>query len=160
MTRLLISRHRPSGFHSQPSIIHSITYHCNLNPFDIIKVFNQKISLFDTLSVAFKMKAALLLAGGAALVGSAHCGGVHKMKLQKIPLAEQLAHADIVTHGKALYQKYAGQQFMGRRPEQHEDGIFKDTSIHPDAKGHPLPVSNFLNAQCEISSLTYNGSSR
>ncbi len=95
------------------------------------------------------MKAALVLAGAAALVGSAHGSGVHKMKLQKIPLSEQLAHADIVTHGKALYQKYAGQQIMGSHQEQHKEEMFKDTSIHLDADGHLVPVSNFLNAQCK-----------
>ena len=116
---------------------------------DIIISFHQTILSFNITS-AFMMKAALVLASGAALVGSAYAGGVHKMKLQKIPLSEQLAHADIATHGKALYQKYGGQKFMGSRPEHHKEEMFKDTSIHPDADGHPLPVSNFLNAQCKI----------
>jgi len=76
----------------------------------------------------------------AALLGSANAG-VHKMKLQKIPLSEQLEHADINTHMQALGQKY-----MGIRPQRHTDEIFRDTSIHPD-KGHSVLVSNFLNAQ-------------
>ena len=96
------------------------------------------------------MKGVLTLTASAALLGSAHCGGVHKTKLQKIPLSEQLEYADIATHGKALYQKYAGQKFMGIRPEQHKEEMFKDTSIHPDGDNHPVPVSNFLNAQCKI----------
>ena len=96
------------------------------------------------------MKGALTLAAGAALLGSAHCGGVHKLKLQKIPLSEQLEHADIVTHAKALYQKYAGQKFMGIRPEQHKQEMFRDTSIHFDRNNPPVPVSNFLNAQCKM----------
>ncbi len=95
------------------------------------------------------MKGLLVLAGVVAFAGSAHCGGVHKMKLQKIPLSEQLEHADIAAHGKALYQKYAGQQYMGSHSEQYSKEMFKDTSIHPDGHGHPLPVSNFLNAQCK-----------
>ena len=72
------------------------------------------------------------------------------MKLQKIPLSEQLEHADIATRGKALYQKYADQKTMGIRPEQHAEEMFKDTSIHTDGENHPVPVSNFLNAQCKI----------
>lgn len=50
---------------------------------------------------------------------------------------------DINSHVKALGQKY-----MGVRPESHRDEMFRDTSIHADKGGHPLPVSNFLNAQC------------
>ena len=49
---------------------------------------------------------------------------------------------DINSHVKALGQKY-----MGVRPDAHRDEMFRDTSIHAD-RGHPLPVSNFLNAQC------------
>jgi len=86
------------------------------------------------------MKTALILAAGA-LLGTASAG-VHKMKLQKIPLTEQLEHANIDTHLKALGQKY-----MGVRPESHADEMFKDTSIHQDKDAHPVPVSNFLNAQ-------------
>ena len=36
---------------------------------------------------------------------------------------------------------------MGIRPEGHIDEIFRDTSLKTD-EGHPVPVSNFLNAQC------------
>ena len=70
------------------------------------------------------------------------------MKLQKIPLSEQLEHADITTQADSLYQKYAGQRFMGVRPDSHKEEMFKDTSIHPDGVKYPVPVSNFLNAQC------------
>lgn len=42
-----------------------------------------------------------------------------------------------------------GQKYMGIRPNNHIDHMFQDTSIKPDAgKGHNVPVSNFLNAQC------------
>ena len=116
------------------------------------------------------MKNAILLAAGA-LLGSASAG-VHKMKLQKVPLSEQLVSfiarircslrlvvlmdlllqekMDINTHVKALGQKY-----MGIRPESHRDEMFKDTSIHADkGDGHPVPVSNFLNAQCMCFNIT------
>ena len=91
------------------------------------------------------MKSGLLFAT-AAFAGLANCG-VHKLKLQKVPLSEQLEHADITTHAKSLYNKYSGQKFMGIRPEAHKEEIFRDTSIHLDQE-HPVPVSNFLNAQC------------
>lgn len=81
-----------------------------------------------------------LLAAATVLLGSASAG-LHKMKLHKIPLSEQLEHADIHTHVRALGQKY-----MGIRPERHADEIFRDTSIKPE-EGHPVVVSNFLNAQ-------------
>ncbi|MCJ1412408.1 Vacuolar protease A [Ptychographa xylographoides] len=85
------------------------------------------------------MKNAVLLAAGA-LLGSASAG-VHKLKLQKVPLSEQLETMDINSHVKALGQKY-----MGIRPQVHRDEMFRDTSLHAD-EGHPVPVSNFLNAQ-------------
>lgn len=90
------------------------------------------------------MKGALFAA--ATLLGSA-TAGVHKMKLQKVSLSEQLAGANIDTHVKHLGQKY-----MGVRPESHADEMFKDTAIHTDGSDHTVPVSNFLNAQCKISS--------
>lgn len=86
------------------------------------------------------MKTAWAVATGA-LLGLADAG-VHKMKLQKIPLSEQLEYADIATHAKALGQKY-----MGIRPNGHREEMFRDTSIHLDKDTHPVPVSNFLNAQ-------------
>ena len=54
---------------------------------------------------------------------------------------------DINSHVKALGQKY-----MGIRPQVHRDEMFRDTSLHAD-EGHPVPVSNFLNAQCRFSLL-------
>lgn len=86
------------------------------------------------------MKTAWAVATGA-LLGLVDAG-VHKMKLQKIPLSEQLEYADIATHAKALGQKY-----MGIRPNGHREEMFRDTSIHLDKDTHPVPVSNFLNAQ-------------
>ncbi|XXH01522.1 hypothetical protein Hte_007882 [Hypoxylon texense] len=85
------------------------------------------------------MKGALLTA--AVLLGSAHAGGVHKMKLKKIPLAEQLETMPIEAQMRGLGQKY-----MGHRPDTHTQAIFQDTSVHVD-KDHPVPISNFMNAQ-------------
>jgi len=85
------------------------------------------------------MKGALLLAAGT-LLGSASAG-VHKMKLKKVPLSEQLENANIGDHVRALGQKY-----MGIRPQGHAEEMFRDTSIHLDEE-HPVPISNFMNAQ-------------
>lgn len=38
---------------------------------------------------------------------------------------------------------------MGFRGQGHKDEMFRDTSIHLDKDTHPVPVSNFLNAQCK-----------
>lgn len=84
------------------------------------------------------MKGALFAA--ASLLGAANAG-VHKMKLEKISLSEQLAMANMDAHVKHLGQKY-----MGIRPQSHIEEMFKDTAIH-DEKDHSVPVSNFLNAQ-------------
>ncbi|KAI1456031.1 Asp-domain-containing protein [Annulohypoxylon moriforme] len=84
------------------------------------------------------MKGALLTA--AVLLGSAQAG-VHKMKLKKIPLSEQLESIPIETQMRGLGQKY-----MGPRPETHSQAVFQDTSIHADGD-HPVPISNFMNAQ-------------
>lgn len=56
-------------------------------------------------------------------------------------LTRRQEHANINDHVQALGQKY-----MGIRPQGHADEMFKDTSIKPE-KGHPVAVSNFLNAQ-------------
>ncbi|KAI5204653.1 Asp-domain-containing protein [Aureobasidium subglaciale] len=85
------------------------------------------------------MKGSSLIAAGA-LFGSASAG-VHKMKLKKVPLSEQLEAHNIGDHMQALGQKY-----MGVRPQKHADEMFKETSMHAEA-GHPVAVSNFLNAQ-------------
>jgi len=86
------------------------------------------------------MKTTALLAS-ALLLGSVSAG-VHKAKLQKIPLSEQFEHANIEAH-----MKHLGQKYMGRgAPRVQAEEPFKDTSIHPD-KDHIVPVENFLNAQ-------------
>ncbi|KAH6971673.1 aspartic peptidase domain-containing protein [Ilyonectria robusta] len=85
------------------------------------------------------MKSALLAA--AALLGSAQAG-VHKMKLQKIPLSEQLATNSIAEHVQNLGQKYMG----SARPNTAADYMFKSEVAKTDGV-HPVPVSNFMNAQ-------------
>ena len=92
------------------------------------------------------MKTRSILALGA-VAGLAQAA-VHTLKLEKVPLSEQLEHADITTHAKSLYKKYSGQRFMGVRPDTHREEMFKETSIRLDEDDHAVPVSNFLNAQC------------
>lgn len=96
------------------------------------------------------MKAGLIVALGA--ISGLTQAAVHTVKLEKVPLSEQLEHADITTHAKALYKKYSGQRFMGVRPDTHQEEMFRDTSIHLDKDDHAVPVSNFLNAQCPYKS--------
>ncbi|RYO73890.1 hypothetical protein DL766_009248 [Monosporascus sp. MC13-8B] len=85
------------------------------------------------------MKGALL-STAAVLLGSAQAE-VHKMKLKKIPLSEQLQSIPMESQLRGLGQKY-----MGTRPQSHRDAIFQDTSIHVDGN-HPVPITNFMNAQ-------------
>ncbi|KAL1957940.1 hypothetical protein VTO42DRAFT_5332 [Malbranchea cinnamomea] len=84
------------------------------------------------------MKNVIVLAA-LALLGSASAG-VHKLKMKKIPLSEQLDNLNIGDHVHALGQKY-----MGLRPSQHMTEMFRDT-VHIDG-GHNVLVDNFLNAQ-------------
>ncbi|OCK82776.1 aspartyl proteinase [Lepidopterella palustris CBS 459.81] len=84
------------------------------------------------------MKTTLLLAAGT-LLGSA-TAGVHKMKLKKIPLSEQLEYTNFQDQAKALGQKY-----LGIRPTTHLEEVFKAVVVSDGE--HAVPVSNFLNAQ-------------
>ncbi|KAI1159739.1 aspartic peptidase domain-containing protein [Nemania serpens] len=85
------------------------------------------------------MKGALL--GAAMLLGSAQAGGVHKMKLKKVSLAEQLETIPIETQ-----MRHLGQKYLGARPETHAQAVFQGGNTHI-SKDHPLPISNFMNAQ-------------
>ena len=85
------------------------------------------------------MKGALVSA--AVLLGSAQAGGVHKLKLQKIPLSEQLESVPFATQARGLAQKY-----MGVRPDTHSDAVFRAGPAQGQGN-HPLPISNFMNAQ-------------
>ncbi|KAL2014216.1 hypothetical protein VTN00DRAFT_1741 [Thermoascus crustaceus] len=84
------------------------------------------------------MRTVSLLAA-TALLGSASAG-VHKLKLNKVPLSEQFEKHGIDSHVRALGQKY-----MGYRPSYNED-MFQDTSLKTEG-GHDVLVDNFLNAQ-------------
>ncbi|KAM3472319.1 hypothetical protein MY5147_005340 [Beauveria neobassiana] len=84
------------------------------------------------------MKSALIAA--AALAGSAQAG-IHKMKLQKIPLAEQLVGASFEAQVHQLGQKY-----LGARPASRADIMFNN-QVAESKDGHPVPVTNFANAQ-------------
>ena len=66
------------------------------------------------------------------------------MPLKKVPLSEQLEHANIGEHVQALGQKY-----MGVRPQKHLEQLFPkegEYAIQPE-KTHPVAIENFLNAQ-------------
>ncbi|OAA77330.1 vacuolar protease A precursor [Akanthomyces lecanii RCEF 1005] len=84
------------------------------------------------------MKSTLIAA--AALAGSAQAG-IHKMKLQKIPLAEQLTGASFEAQAHQLGQKY-----LGARPASRADIMFNN-QVAESKDGHPVPVTNFANAQ-------------
>lgn len=49
--------------------------------------------------------------------------------------------------------KHIGQKYMGIRPSSHADEMFKAQSLDHTGGGHSVPVSNFLNAQCEFPAL-------
>jgi len=84
------------------------------------------------------MKGALLTA--AVLLGSAQAA-THKMKLKKVPLAEQLESMPIDAQVQHLGQKY-----MGVRPQTHTDAVFSGMQVKASGN-HPVPISNFMNAQ-------------
>jgi len=84
------------------------------------------------------MKGALLTA--AVLLGSAQAA-THKMKLKKVPLAEQLESMPIDAQVQHLGQKY-----MGVRPQTHTDAVFSGMQVKASGN-HPVPISNFVNAQ-------------
>jgi len=86
------------------------------------------------------MKSLGILAA-SSLLGSA-VAGVHRMPLQKVPLAEQLSSYDIDSHVRALGQKY-----MGIRPQHRHTEMFRKQPIDANGGQTLVPVSNFLNAQ-------------
>ncbi|PHH80280.1 hypothetical protein CDD82_1882 [Ophiocordyceps australis] len=120
------------------------------------------------------MKTALIAA--AALLGSAQAA-VHRMKLQKIPLEEQLLGASLQAQTQHLRNKYtqgypeshagssAGQKPMGphfqpptgKSDSQKHPSLPDDSLLHLQfqpvpsaidvAGGHKVPVTNFMNAQ-------------
>jgi len=55
-----------------------------------------------------------------------------------MPLTSIKAQSNIADHVQALGQKYMGAKVQD---------VFTETSIH-EQKGSPVPVQNFVNAQC------------
>ncbi|KAF8449676.1 aspartic peptidase domain-containing protein [Terfezia claveryi] len=86
------------------------------------------------------MKTSILIAA-TTLLGTS-MAGIHKMPLRKIPLSEQLARHDISTQ-----MKHLGQKYMGIRPSQHEEQMFKTEDFEIEGGGNVVPINNFLNAQ-------------
>ncbi|KAL8404537.1 hypothetical protein RB594_009404 [Gaeumannomyces avenae] len=84
------------------------------------------------------MKGALLTA--AVLLGSVDAG-VHKLKMKKVPLSEQLETVPLTAQLRGLGQKY-----LGLRPDSHAQAVFESRPIRVQGN-HPVPVSNFMNAQ-------------
>jgi saccharopepsin len=84
------------------------------------------------------MKSTSLLTA-SVLLGSASAA-VHKLKLNKVPLDEQLYTHNIDAHVRALGQKY-----MGIRPNVHQE-LLEENSLN-DMSRHDILVDNFLNAQ-------------
>ncbi|SZF03363.1 unnamed protein product [Blumeria hordei] len=77
----------------------------------------------------------------ALLLGSVNAA-VHKIALQKVSLEEQLSGVSLDTHAK-----YLGQKYMGIRPQSHCHEMFREAPIYNEESKHPLPISNFMNAQ-------------
>ena len=86
------------------------------------------------------MKSGLFLLAGTTLLGSANCG-VHKLKLQKLPPAEQQEYVGSASQASSLVRKYSSQEYMALHPQPRRE-MLKDTSVHP------VPVTNFMNTQC------------
>ncbi|KAF7115816.1 hypothetical protein CNMCM5793_003456 [Aspergillus hiratsukae] len=84
------------------------------------------------------MKSTALLTA-SVLLGHASAA-VHKLKLNKVPLDEQLYTHNIDAHVRALGQKY-----MGIRPNVHQE-LLEENSLN-DMSRHDVLVDNFLNAQ-------------
>ncbi|GFF48089.1 vacuolar protease A [Aspergillus lentulus] len=84
------------------------------------------------------MKSTSLLTA-SVLLGSASAA-VHKLKLNKVPLDEQLYTHNIDAHVRALGQKY-----MGIRPNVHQE-LLEESSLN-DMSRHDVLLDNFLNAQ-------------
>jgi saccharopepsin len=83
------------------------------------------------------MKTAAIVAAAAALAGGAEAGK-HRMKLQKVPLEEQLKGATMHDFTRQLGQKYL--KSVGRD--------FQIQQAFAPRGGHVVPVTNYMNAQC------------
>jgi len=85
------------------------------------------------------MKTAAIVTAVAALAGGADAGK-HRLKLQKVPLEEQLKGATMHDFTRQLGQKYL--KAVGR------DFLTKE-AFAPRG-GHVVPVTNYMNAQCKF----------
>ncbi|KAL2829705.1 aspartic peptidase domain-containing protein [Aspergillus cavernicola] len=81
------------------------------------------------------MKSASLLSA-SVLLGCASAE-VHKLKLNKVPLAEQFITRNIADHANALSQKYMG---------QFQQNVLEDEPTNAMGR-HDVLVDNFMNAQ-------------
>ncbi|KAH3124415.1 Vacuolar protease A, partial [Aspergillus fumigatus] len=86
------------------------------------------------------MKSTSLLTA-SVLLGSASAA-VHKLKLNKVPLDEQLLQ---YTHNIDAHVRALGQKYMGIRPNVHQE-LLEENSLN-DMSRHDVLVDNFLNAQ-------------
>lgn len=41
-----------------------------------------------------------------------------------------------------------GQKYLGIRPESHQQAVFSNDAVQVSGN-HPVPISNFMNAQCK-----------
>ncbi|RDA91845.1 hypothetical protein CP533_3669 [Ophiocordyceps camponoti-saundersi (nom. inval.)] len=96
------------------------------------------------------MKSSLVVAAAFAACAQA---GVFKTKLQKISLEQQLADSSIANQLESLRNKYEGlrqqswaQKTLGARPKTHVEAMFDTSPVFVDGL-HPVPVTNFMNAQ-------------
>ncbi|EMD84649.1 hypothetical protein COCC4DRAFT_198341 [Bipolaris maydis ATCC 48331] len=86
------------------------------------------------------MKTAILLAAA-----SSASAAVYKMPLKKVSLSEQLEHANVQTQLAGLKHKYSQQRVANLRPQSQLEAAL--TAPHITDGSHPVPVSNYLNAQ-------------
>ena len=86
------------------------------------------------------MKATTLVAATTLLGGAS--AGVHKMKLKKVPLKEQLESVGMNDMSRLLTQKYMS--YGSYDKETYVREMFAPRS------GHKVPVNNYMNAQCTI----------
>jgi saccharopepsin len=84
------------------------------------------------------MKYAALLAASALMAGAE--AKVHKMKMKKIPLDEQLKSYTMHDMSRVLSQKYS----KYTRGNQYMETMFSSQG------GHKVPVTNYMNAQCML----------
>jgi saccharopepsin len=80
------------------------------------------------------MKAAAL----AALFAGGASAGVHRMKMEKVTLKEQLEMHSMDEMSQLLGQKYSPNSAR----DMHMRAMFSPSG------GHRVPVTNFANAQC------------